>query len=294
MRRLGIALVLVGSFLLTTAAMFAWYAPDQLQRTPLDVDSTTRLSGEALVGADAAVPVKATSVTRTNSKKSTSDVSVWVTSSCLVRDQGDVPNCVSADDPEDRLLSASTDDFATDRRTGLAVNDAKYLPADATPHEGLVNKWPFNAEKKTYPYWDGTIGSAVDAEFTGTVKLEGLEAYRYETDTQDAPITVTEGVSGTYSSTKTFLIDPKTGAILKQTEHQERVTDAGDNFLTLDIEFTPDQVKANVKDAKANISKLRLALTIVPLVGLVLGLPSLIAGVVLLLRDRGRSQHKAA
>ena len=49
-----------------------------------------------------------------------------------------------------------TDDFATDRITALAVNDPQYLPADAAPHEGLINKWPFEAEKKTYPYWDGT------------------------------------------------------------------------------------------------------------------------------------------
>ena len=43
--------------------------------------------------------------------------------------------------------------------SGLAVNDPKYLPADAEPHEGLVNKWPFEPKKKTYPYWDGTTGA---------------------------------------------------------------------------------------------------------------------------------------
>ena len=58
-------------------------------------------------------------------------------------------------DPD--LITAGIDIFATDRCRPSAVDD-KNLPGDAVVHEGLVNKWPFDAEKKTYPYWDGAIG----------------------------------------------------------------------------------------------------------------------------------------
>ena len=37
---------------------------------------------------------------------------------------------------------------------------------------------------------------------------------------------------------------------MNQVEHQERVTDKGDNFLTLDLAFTDEQVKTSVSDSK--------------------------------------------
>ena len=97
---------------------------------------------------------------------------MFVNSLCLVIDEGDVPDCVDADDPEGRLISASTDVFATDRSTAEAVN-GEYLPAGAEEKEGLINKWPFDAEKKDYPYWDGLLGAPVDAVYDSTETLEG-------------------------------------------------------------------------------------------------------------------------
>ena len=68
-------------------------------------------------------------------------------------DENDPPPCL--EDTDDRLITNSIDTFATDRRTAMATDKTKYLAEDAVVHEGLVNKWPFNAEKKTYPYWNG-------------------------------------------------------------------------------------------------------------------------------------------
>ena len=56
----------------------------------------------------------------------------------------------------------------------MAVNDSKYLAEGAEEHEGLVNKWPFNAEKKTYPYWDGTLGRATVSAIKDFEKANGL------------------------------------------------------------------------------------------------------------------------
>lgn len=292
MRKIGMALGLIGGFLVMVALLANFYAAGQLMRTPIDVDSTTRLSGTAALGADDPTDVKATSITRANSEKSDDDVVVFVNSSCLVRDEGDVPNCVSADDPQERLITASVDNFATDRTTGLSVNDPSYLPADAQEHEGLVNKWPFDAEKKTYPVWDGTIGEAVDAEFDGEETIDGLTVYKYTATVDAAPIEVTDGVQGTYTDTKSWFIEPTTGSIINQVDDQERLTDDGDNFLTLQLEFTPEQIEANVADARANADSLSLITSTVPLWGLIVGIPLLLIGLLLTLRG-GRSSDEA-
>src|SRR3546814_18908085 len=70
--------------------------------------------------------------------------------------------------------------------------DAKGLPDDAEPHEGLINKWPFDAEKKTYPYWDGLVGGTVDAVFDRTETIEGMDTYVYRVEIADAEIEIDE------------------------------------------------------------------------------------------------------
>ena len=181
----GIGLTVLGGFLVALAVLAQFWAPGQLMKTPLDTDSTTLLDGTAELsdgdGGTNSFPVKAFSVTHADSERSDSEVIVFQNSSCLVKDEGDIDECVSADDPEERLISASTDDFATDRVTAMAVNDPKYLPPSAEAKEGLVNKWPFEAEKKDYLYWDGFAGQAVDAVYDGTEEVDGLEVY----DVQD-------------------------------------------------------------------------------------------------------------
>lgn len=294
MRKLGMLLAGLGGFLLVLAVLAKFYAPGQLMKTPVDVDSTTNAAGTASVGADSATPVKGTSVTRADSAKSTGDVVVFVNSSCLVFDRGDVPDCVSADDPDKRLITASVDNFATDRKTAIAVNDPKYLPPDAAEHEGLINKWPFDAQKKTYPYWDDSAGQVVDAQYDGTETLDGVETYKYHAVITDAPIEVTAGVQGTYSNDKTIWIEPVTGSIVNQSYHMEQVTDTGDNFITLDLAFTGDEVKSSLADAKTNRDSLNLVRNTVPLVGLVLGIPFLVIGLLLTVRANRRRETEPA
>jgi hypothetical protein len=293
-RKVGMLLGTLGGFFIVVALFAQFYAPGQLMRTPLDVDSTTRLSGEATLGTEAATPVKATSITRANSADSDDKVIAWVNSSCLVRDIGDPPNCVTSDDPENRLLSASVDNFATDRTSGLAVNDPKYLPPEATEHRGLVNKWPFESKKQTYPYWDGSTGTAENAVYAGEGKIEGVDIYRYKISVADAPVEVTDGVQGTYSSERTISVEPLTGAIVNQEEHRELKTEDGSNFLTLDLAFTPGQVKTSVEDAKDNVSSLNLVTKTVPIIGYILGVILLAAGILLSLRNGTTpTEHRA-
>jgi hypothetical protein len=286
----GIGLTVLGGFLVTLAVLAQFWAPGRLMKTPLDTDSLTLLDGTAQLsdgtGGTDEFPVKAFSVTRADSDRSDSDVIVFQNSSCLVKDEGGIDECVSATDPQERLVSASTDNFATDRRTAEAVDDPKYLPPSAEDKEGLINKWPFEAEKKTYQYWDGFAGEAVDATYDRTEDVDGLETYVYKVEVSDAPIELSEGVQGTYSTDREIWIDPTTGAIVNQFEHQERIDDEGNPFLILDYGFTEDQVAGNAEDSKSNASSLKLIKDTVPLIGYIVGIPALLVGIALQLMRR--------
>lgn len=291
-------LIGLGCFLVTIGAVAWFWAPAQVERTPLDTDNTTHLSGEAQVagGADLslqATPVLAWSVNQVDSDASTDDVAVWDTSLCVVRDKGGIDGCVDADDPEGRLISAETDVFATDRHTALTVPNGDYVPAGTPQQEGLQNKWPFGAEQKTYPVWDGMIGGAVDATYQRTEDIDGLETYVYRADASASGVNVIGDVPGDYQQTAEYYIEPRTGAIIKQVVHQERTADGIGKILVMDLAFTDDQVQTNVDDARTNIQTLRLIEDIVPLVGFVGGGLVLLAGVILLLTGRRRTTTPA-
>ena len=289
----GIGLSVLGGFLVVVALLAQFWAPGQLMKTPLDTDSTTLVEGTAELsdgtGGTDEFPVRAFSVTRADSERSDDDVVVYQNSSCLVKDEGGIDECVSASDPAERLITVSTSDFATDRVTAVAVNDPKYLPPSATDREGLINKWPFEAEKKTYTFWDGTARLAADAVYDRTEELEGVETYVYAIDVADAPIEVSEGVPGTYSSQKEIWVEPTTGSIVNQVESQQRLDAEGNPFILLELRFTDDQVVASVEDADASAGSLKLIGNTVPLIGFIVGIPALLIGLALQLMSRRRT-----
>ena len=296
MRKIIPVLFGLGGFLLVAGLVCWLWAPGVVKKTPLDVSTTTHLSGQAqklntATGALDSNPVNATSITKTDSKASSDNVVVWANTSCLVVDKDNPPDCVDGQDP--RLISASTDVFATDRVTALAVNDSKHLPADAVEHHGLVNKFPYDTEKKTYPYWDGTLGKAVDAKYSGTAKVKGADTYVFKVVSKDEPIDIAEGVKGTYTDETTIYVEPRTGAILNQTDDQQRYLDSGDKVLDLQLAFTSAQQQQSVDDSNSNLRLLNLVEWIVPVVGIVGGLLCLGIALFLLLSGRRRETPSA-
>lgn len=284
----------LGAFLLAMAVVAQAWAPGQVERTPLDTDNTTHLSGNAEVagGPDLELqptPVLAWSGNKVDSDASTDDVAVWSTSLCVVRDEGGIDGCVRANDPQGRLITAETDVFATDRHTALTVPNDGYVPEGTPQQEGLQNKWPFGAEKTTYPVWDGVVGSSVDARYAGSDEIDGLPVYVYRADARATGVVVVgEDIKGTYAQTTDYYIEPRTGAIINQVVHQVRVARGVGKILDLDLAFTDDQVQTNVDDARTNIDTLRLMEDIVPLVGYVAGGLAVVAGLVLLVVRRRR------
>jgi hypothetical protein len=286
----GLVLVGLGAFLLVIGLMAVAWAPAKVKKLPLDVNTTTLLDGtvrklDASTGELVENPVKVQSITKVDSKASDDSTAVWVQTSCVVIDIDDAPDCVDGDDP--RLVSADTDVFATDRVNAESVPDFDGLPADATPHDGLVNKWPFDAEQKDYTYWDGTTGQAWPAVFDREDSLLGVDCYVYTISIEDAPIEIAEGIPGTYTNQIEIWVEPETGAIQQQTQNQQRYLDDGTQVLDLNIGFTEDQQQQFADDADTNMGQLRLMLFWIPLVGFVGGGLAIIAGALLLLTGRG-------
>lgn len=288
----------LGAFLLAAAVVASVWAPDQVKRAPLDTDSTTRLSGTAQklntgTGEIDDLDVRAVSITEADSNKSDEDVVAYVNTSCLVIDVPDTPDCGepgTGEDADPNVVNISNELFATDRRTGEAVNSDEYLPEGTPEREGLQNKFPFDAEKKDYEFWDGILDRAVPATYEGTDEIEGLETYRYNMSVVEEEATVIGDVDGIYSLDKTMWIEPKTGAIIDQEQHDVRTFPNGDPLLDLQLSFTDEQVSANVDDASANVSSLTLITKTIPIVGFIGGALCIIAGILLLRSTRRKDE----
>jgi hypothetical protein len=288
----------LGAFLLAAALVATVWAPDQVKRAPLDTDSTTRLSGTAQklntgTGEIDDLDVRAVSITEADSNKSDDDVVAYVNTSCLVIDVPDTPDCGepgTGEDADPNVINISNELFATDRRTGVAVNGDDYLPEGTPEREGLQNKFPFDAEKEDYEFWDGILDRAVPATYEGTDEIEGLETYRYNMSVVEEEATVIGDVDGIYSLDKTMWIEPNTGAIIDQEQHDVRTLPNGDPLLDLQLSFTDEQVSANVDDASANVSSLTLLTKTIPLVGFIGGALCIIAGILLLLSARRKNE----
>jgi hypothetical protein len=293
-RNMGYVLLGLSGLLLAVGVLAVTWAPDMVKKTPLDVESRTVYEGEGgkidtATGEFDVGPVYAVQETKTDSDSSSDDHVLFVETSCLVKDTGGDRVCVDDSDPD--LLTADIDIFATDRRTGLAVDDDN-LPADAGPHQGLINKWPFDVEKKTYPYWDGLVGRPLEMVYDGTESIQGLETYRFVATVEDEPVDVAEGVPGTYSNVVTVNVDPTTGAIVRGGQDQQRYLDDGTQVLDVDIDWTAETIDNAIDDAKANDRLLTLLLTVLPIVSLAFGALFLVGG--LLMVRGGRSGRAAA
>jgi hypothetical protein len=187
-------------------------------------------------------------------------------------------------------------------------------------HEGLVLKFPFGTEKKTYQFWDSTTRKAFPISFKRETSLNGLKVYVFEQDVPKQNIAVLMvpgslvGESGkdsvevqrSYQNHRTLWIEPVTGAIIKGQEQQLASLEYNDvpkvTATQVTIAYDDATVKKNVEGAKVDgvdeggykdsAAQLHLIGFWVPLICLILGL--LILGLVAFLSLRPRIARRAA
>jgi hypothetical protein len=288
-RALAAVLVGVGVFLLVISALLRFYAPDRAEKTPLDLDITLVATGPATFGVGGSQTesgsLQATRHVRVDSASSDSDVVVVVETLCIVKIVDNPPECVSAQDPQNRLVSFTTDRVAADRKSAESVNDAKYgeyVNSDTSVnHVGLSYKWPFHAKKQTYQFFDPQSGQAAPANFLRTEKLAGINCYVYEAKEAGLDVDVAPGVPGKYSDDRTVWIDPVTGTIVKGVEHQVRTLANGDPALDATFTFDDKSIKLQAKKALDGRDQITLLTGWLPLIGLVLGVAALGGGFLL-------------
>jgi hypothetical protein len=279
----------LAAFFLTTAAVAKFWAPGSAERIPLDSFQVTLLTGNAdkldpATGKTQNMKVKIANITPVDDDKSTDSVVVFVTSTCVNEDVDNPPNCLPKSDP--RMISVSKLNWPSDRHTAEAINDPS-LVANDPPVEGLVNKWPFYPERRTYKVWDDTSKQATDATYVGETTVLGLKCYQYHQVITDAPIDLGNNIDGLYSLDEIYTIDAVTGKIINQQVHDVRtLKDGGATALDLTAEYTSGTIKDNVEEASSGGKQLKLITKTLPVVGLIAGLICLAIGIPWLLVAR--------
>lgn len=313
MRRFwGYVAVFLGVFLLVLAAAVRFFVAPAAVKAPISIPAKyTKVlaSGnnfkyfDAAVGKEVLINVWITRTIVGDVYSGDSKVAVYDESLCLTRDtDGSHPGCVSKDDPQHRLITNSTDRVAFDRKSGMAVDNAKYhANVDGNQdikHVGLGYKFPIDTEKKTYQFFDTVVGKPFPMHYAGTEKLAGLTVYRFVQKMVDQPVYTNNTFPSTYTNTRTVWVEPTTGVIVKGQEDLKQVL-TGRQGLGADspvvepalqgivalqgkLAFTPETVTLQAQLAKDNLPKIHLVRLWLPLIALIVGILSLVAGVFLL------------
>ena len=308
----GTVALFLGAFLLALAALSKFYMYDRLAVVPTN-NKTTSISATA-PGVDADYldiaaglkpttgPLKSTRIVVGDvkaSEQASKDlgraIAVWNTYNCI--DKPDF-NCGAGETP----LSGTTDTVAFDRNTGETVNwDGTRTESGGVKTRGsfagLYFKFPFDTQKKSYKFWDGTLREATDARYVGEGTVKGLKVYKF-TQTIEPTKIGTLAVPGTlvgvddkptvvadryYSNVRSFSVEPVTGVIIVGGESQ-------DGYLALDgerkltttkavLQYTDKNTADTVDTYKSKATLLSAVKTTVPLVAGILGILLLTIGV---------------
>jgi hypothetical protein len=222
-------------------------------------------------------------------------VLVWTGTTTITSDDGVV-------------RSQSTDRAAHDAYTGEAVNccggfyeatEGERVPVERS---GLVYKFPFGTEKKDYDFWDSTLGDTAKAEYLEEDEVKGVDVYVFEMSipptvvgSREVPGSVVGEDAATveadvvYGNTKTFWVEPITGAIIDRREQTTSTlaVDGVDKVTATDadISYTDAQVDDLIDQIDTKSILLGLLDGIAPVLALLLGLVSLAAGLLLIRRS---------
>lgn len=294
MRRfLGPVLLGLGVFLLVTAGMLRFYVADKVVKTPIDQYAQSVAPGPGSYFDSAALQSRTADLVATRTLKadvaaSNDDTAVWDVSVVLTTGDG-------------TFVRATVDRVATDRRTAEAVNCCgEAVDSEPVRHSGVSYKFPFETEKKDYDFWDPNARVSAPAKFVSEDKIQDLTVYKFVQQVPPTQIRIQE-VPGTlvgesaptvqapvfYSNTRTVWVEPRTGVIVKGNEQNRttlRDTTGADKITVIEYDLTFDEAtqKQQADLAKDNITKIGLISTWLPLLGLVLGLILIAAGLVLL------------
>ncbi len=327
----------LGAALLIAALLLSTYTTSRIAKIPLDIDATlvsdgtgdafdpaSLLGEQFIVNED--IPLVMQEQISVESPSNADVVTLQVGNTLRRSDQ----------QQDNGLLLAMVDTVTLDRKTALAVSsesnpggavqkpraiEDENPPTNiALPHEGLSYRFPFDTEKKTYPYFDPIAQQAYDANYSGEEDVNGLTAYKFtqnvgydadgelvepvryaslyddDADSQATAPARLWGIEGDpeeqitmsryYAAQRTFWVDPVSGTILKQTDraYHYYARDALEPEVTFaDYSVTTNEESVEAQVAAAQDERDRVALwgRILPITFTALGLIALVGGALL-------------
>jgi hypothetical protein len=275
LRLTACAILGLGAALLVAALLLSTYTAGRITKIPLDIDTTlvSNGTGTALDPAslltDRYVANKDVPVVQQQQYTTESGVDTPSNADVVTLQVGTTLR--RTDKQQDSgLLLAIVDTVTLNRRTAMAVS-SESNPAGAVQkprtmedtkpptniplkHDGLNYRFPFNVEKKTYPYFDPIAQKAFDANYEGEDDVLGLTAFHfkqnvglddngklvapveypslYERD-EDSTVTARAALWGLpgppdeqitmkryYAAQRDFWVDPVSGTIVKSKERE--------------------------------------------------------------------------
>ena len=327
----------LGAALLIAALLLSTYTIGKIAKIPLTIDTTLFSDGKGdafdpaslnadrfVVGKD--VPLVMQQQISVESPSNADVVTLQVGSTLRRSDQ----------QQDNGLLLAMVDTVTLDRKTALAVSsesnpggavqkpraiEDENPPTNiALPHEGLAYRFPFDTEKKTYPYFDPIAQKAFDANYSGEEDVNGLTAFKfiqnvgfdadgklvepvkyaslYEDDADaqvtaraalwglegdpEAPITMTRY----YAAQRTLWVDPVSGTIVKQSDrayhyYAREALKPELTFADYTLTTNEESVESQVAAAQDERDRVSLWGRILPITFTALGIIALVGGALL-------------
>jgi len=327
----------LGAALLIAALLLSTYTTGKIAKIPLNIDATliSEGTGTAFEPAslnsqrfvvDEDVPLVMQQEITVESPSNADVVTLQVGSTVKRSDQ----------QQDNGLLLAMVDTVTLDRKTALAVSsesnpggavqkpraiEAEDPPTNiALPHEGLAYRFPFDTEKKTYPFFDPIAQKAYDANYSGEEDVNGLTALKFTQnvgfdsdgelvepvkyaslydDDADAQATARAALWGLegdpeepitmtryYAAQRTFWVDPVSGTIVKQSDrayhyYAREALRPEVTFADYTVTTNEESVESQVAAAQDERDRVSLWSRILPITFTALGLIALVGGALL-------------
>ncbi len=186
----------LGAALLIAALLLTTYTKGKISKIPLDIDTTLVSDGTGDSFDPASLNTQKFVVNKDVPVVMQQQISVEspANADVVTLQVGDTLR--RSDQQQDKgLLLAMVDTVTLDRKTAEAVSsesnpggavqkpraiEDENPPTNiALPHEGLAYRFPFDTQKKTYPFFDPIAQKPYDANYAGEEDVNGLTAYKF-------------------------------------------------------------------------------------------------------------------
>jgi len=300
MRRTGLVLAGLGTFLIVFALLQAFWVTGQVIKFPLNQYASVTLTDPnatyfsvAKLTEMSGVNLEATYTIKGNAAAGSSSTAVWNQFIYVYDQTNKLP------------VQTITRTFAFDRRTAQLVNccGANVNGDSSIQQHGYVGYvLPIGTKKQTYDVFDTNLNKPVPFVYTGIGDVDGTQAYKYSVNvpptqngTQTVPGSLVNSSAASvtlpqyYEVHSTYWIDPVTGALLNVTQDEKltlRNTDGSTalSLLNANLVATQASIDGLVAIDNDQLSKASLVGTLLPLMAGVIGLLLLIIGLVLFRR----------